>query len=140
MTVVEKQNQIVEDFGVIENRQERLAAIVDRARHQPPLPAAARTGENRVAGCISSVWILAELREGRLHFRHDADSPLVRGLVALLCDLYEGGTPEEIVRVEPALLEALDLLRDLTPTRRNGLAAVRARLKALAATAAAASF
>lgn len=139
MTVVEKQNQIVEDFGVIENRQERLAAIVDRARRQPPLPAAARTGENRVAGCVSAVWILAELREGRLHFRHDADSPLVRGLVALLCDLYEGGTPEEIVRVEPALLEELDLLRDLTPTRRNGLAAVRARLKALAATAAAAS-
>ncbi len=132
MTVAEKQKRIVEDYGVIENRQERLAAIVDRARRQPPLAASARTEENRVAGCVSAVWILAELRDGRLHFRHDADSPLVRGLVALLCDLYEGGTPEEIVRVEPTLLEDLDLLRDLTPTRRNGLTAVRARLKTLA--------
>lgn len=136
MTVAEKQRQIVDDFGVIENRQERLAAIVDRARRLEPLPASARTETNRVPGCVSSVWILAEMREGRLHFRHDADSPLVRGLVALLCDTYDGGTPAEIVSVEPTFFEELDLLRDLTPTRRNGLAAVRARLKALAVAAA----
>lgn len=135
MTVAEKQRQIVEDFAIIENRQERLAAIVDRSRKLPPLPADDRSDANRVAGCVSSVWILAGVSDGRMRFRHDADSPLVRGLVALLCDMYDGGTPDEIVRTEPTMLEDLELLRDLTPTRRNGLAAVRARLKALAAAA-----
>jgi cysteine desulfuration protein SufE len=132
MTVAEKQRQIIEDFAVIENRQERLAAVVDRARNLRPLPPADRTEEHRVAGCVSAVWLLAEMAGTQMRFKHDADSPLVRGLVALLCEIYEGGTPGEIVGTEPIVLEELDLIRDLTPTRRNGLAAVRSRIKALA--------
>ncbi len=132
MTVAEKQRQIIEDFAIIENRQERLAAIVDRARNLQPLPSSERTEGHRVAGCVSAVWLLAETNGTRMRFRHDADSPLVRGLVALVCEIYEGGTPEEIVATEPTVLEELDLIRDLTPTRRNGLAAVRSRIKALA--------
>jgi cysteine desulfuration protein SufE len=123
---------LIEDLSYIENRQERLAAVVDRARRHPPLPEASRTDANRVHGCISQVWVAAELRDGVVHFKFDADSPLVKGLVALLIDLYEGGEPSDIVTTEPVLLEQLGISRDLTPTRQNGLAAVRARIKTLA--------
>lgn len=133
MSVAEKQRQLTEDLLVIENRQERLAAVVDRARRLPPLPSAERSESNLVKGCVSQVWLVITTEDGRMHFRHDADSPLVRGLVALLCDLYEGGTPNEVAAVEPEILSATGLLRDLTPTRQNGLGAVRARIKAEAA-------
>ena len=132
MSVAEKQRQLIEDYSLIENRQERLAAIVDRARNLPPLPADLRTEAHRVHGCVSHVWLLAEVKEGRMTFRHDADSPLVRALFALLCDLYEGAAPADIAATEPDIFAALGLLRDLTPTRQNGLAAVRARIKSLA--------
>lgn len=135
MTVSEKQTQLVEDLSFIEDRQERLAAVVDRARRRPPLPDSARTDAHRVQGCISQVWVLGELDAGVLRFSFDADSPLVKGLVALLVDLYDGAAPADIVATEPTLLADLGITRDLTPTRQNGLAAVRARIKAIATAA-----
>lgn len=136
VNVAARQRQLIEDFLIIENRQERLAAIVDRARRLPSLPAGDRTEASRVPGCVSSVWILYDVREGRLHLRHDADSPLVKGLVALVCAIYDGGTPEDILVNRVVALNELDLLRDLTPTRQNGIKAVEQRIKAFAAEAA----
>lgn len=132
MSVSAKQSQLIEDLGVIEDSQERLAAIVDRARRRPPFPVTAKTDANRVTGCISAVWVAGELRDGGLHFQFEADSPLVKGLVALLVDLYEGGTPADIVATEPTLMDELGIARDLTPTRRNGLVAVRTHIAAIA--------
>ena len=54
-----------------------------------------------------------------------SDSPLVRGLVRLLCGIYDGATPGEVVAEEPVVLEELGILRNLSPTRRNGLTAMR---------------
>jgi cysteine desulfuration protein SufE len=133
MTVSEKQTQLIEDLSFIEDRQERLAAVVDRARRRPAFPDADKTDAHRVLGCISQVWITGELTGGSLHFQFDADSPLVKGLVALLVDLYEGGTPADIVATEPVLFDELGIKRDLTPTRQNGLAAVREQIKSIAA-------
>jgi cysteine desulfuration protein SufE len=132
MSVSEKQTQLAGDLSFIEDRQERLAAVVDRARRRPAFPADLKTNAHRVNGCISQVWVAGELRDGSLHFQFEADSPLVKGLVALLVDLYEGGIPADIVATEPVLFEQLGLTRDLTPTRQNGLAAVRAHIKAVA--------
>ncbi|AHF91006.1 SufE protein probably involved in Fe-S center assembly [Opitutaceae bacterium TAV1] len=134
MTVASKQARLVEDLGIIENAQERLAAVVDRARRLPPLGESERVEANRVTACVSAVWIVAARGDGgRLRLRSDADSPLVRGLVALLCEVYDGATPEDAAATEPDVLEQLGLLRDLTPTRRNGLAGARARIRELAA-------
>jgi cysteine desulfuration protein SufE len=126
------QQQLLDDFLLIENAQERLSAVVDRARRRPPLPAAERTDVHRVAGCISQVWLVGELRDGRCHFRCDADGPLVKGLVAFLCDFFSDTTPVEILADDTDPLAALDLLENLSPTRRNGLAAVCAAIRAFA--------
>lgn len=133
MTLAERHQHLVDDLSIIPDRQERLAAIVDRSRKLAPFPPAERTDALRVAGCQSSVWIIGELRpDGTLTLRCDADSPLVKGLVHLMCEAYSGATPGEIFATEPAFLDQLELLRDLSPTRRNGLAAVRARIRELA--------
>lgn len=132
MTVSEKQTQLVEDLSFIEDRQERLAAVVDRARRRPAFPDSLKTEAHRVHGCISQVWIVGELRDGGLHLRFEADSPLVKGLVALLVDLYDGAAPFDIAATEPTLFDDLGITRDLTPTRQNGLTAVRTRIREIA--------
>jgi cysteine desulfuration protein SufE len=137
VTLAEKQQQLVADYAIIDDPQERLAAVVDRARRSPPLPATERTEANRVKGCVSLAWIAAGLRDGRCQFRSDADSPLVRGLLLLLCDFYSGATPADVVATEPALLEELGLAQNLSPTRLNGLRSVRAKIRDFAATVAA---
>jgi cysteine desulfuration protein SufE len=121
---------LVDDFAPIDDAHERLSLAVDRARRHPPEPAI-RTDENRVAGCVSSVWLTAEPRDGLLFFHADADSPLVRGLVLLLTDFFSGAPAAAIAASEADPLGALDLARNLSPTRQNGLAAVRARIRAL---------
>lgn len=134
MTVAEKQQQMISDLLLIEDAQERLAAIVDRARPRLAVSRAEHSDDNRVRGCVSPVWVVCESREGRCTFRSDAESPLVRGVVALLCDLYSGGEPADVVATEPALVEELGLTRTLSPTRLNGLRSVRARIRDYAAT------
>jgi cysteine desulfuration protein SufE len=136
VTLAEKQAQLVADYLVIPDSQERLAAVVDQARRRPPLPEAERTETNRVHGCVSLAWVTGELRDGRCFFRSDADSPLVRGLLVLLCDFYSDAPPAEVAATDPALLEELGLARNLSPTRLNGLRSVRAKIREFASAAA----
>jgi cysteine desulfuration protein SufE len=132
VTLSEKLQSLVEDFAPIDDIQERLSLVVDRARRVPPLSLTDRTEENRVLGCISAVWLTVEQREGRLHFHVDADSPLVRGLVVFVADFFSDTSPTEIAESDADPLAALDLLKNLSPTRRNGLTAVRQRIRTLA--------
>lgn len=133
VTVAEKQQQMLADLLLIEDAQERLAAIVDRARPRLAGSRAEHIDDNRVRGCISPVWLVCETRDACCWFRSDAESPLVRGVVALVCDLYSGAEPADVVATEPALIEQLGLMRTLSPTRLNGLRSVRARIRDYAA-------
>jgi len=124
---------MIDDLLLIEDAQERLALIVDRARPRLATSRAEHIDAHRVPGCVSPVWLVGEYSAGRCSFRSDAESPMVRGLVALLCDLYTDATPADILATEPALLDRLGLLRTLSPTRVNGLRSVRACIRDFAA-------
>ena len=134
VTLDEKLRQQVEDLAIIDDPQERLAHVVDRARRISPLPAAERIDAHRVRGCVSIVWLVGELRDGRCVFRFDADSPIVRGLLALLCEFFSGFSPAEVAASHLDPLEALGLLTNLSPTRRNGLAAALKAIRTFAET------
>ena len=125
MTLTEKLAHLADELAVLPDAQERLSTIVDRAKRQPQLPEVERVEGHRVQGCVSVVWVVGELRSGRCHFRCDAESPLVRGLVAFVCEFFSGAAPAEILAGELDPLETLGLAKNLSPTRRNGLAAVR---------------
>lgn len=133
MTLAEKLTHLVDDLAIIDDPQERLGAVVDRAKKLPPLAEAERIDANRVRGCISLVYLVGEVRDGLCSFRCEADGPIVRGLVALLCQFYSGATPAEIAASDADPIEALALAKNLSPTRRNGLASARATIRAFAA-------
>lgn len=132
MPLSSKLQQLVEDLAVLDDPQERLALVVDRARRIPPLNANERVDVNRVLGCVSVVWLVGECRDGMCHFRGDAESPLVRGLVVLLCEFFSGFSPAVLATTEVDPLDALGLLHNLSPTRRNGLTATRQAIRAFA--------
>lgn len=129
MTLAAKELQLIERFGVFDDPQERLAAIVERARRSPPLTTAERTPLTRIPGCVSPVWVVADFADGRCRFRAHAEAPVVRGLVSLLCEFYSGATPLDILTFDPSLLDELGLTKTLSPTRRHGLAAVRDHIR-----------
>jgi len=121
----ERQETIRRTLGAIIDPHERLTVAMGWKTGMAPLHEVERTEENRVRGCVSRVWLAAGMEEGRCRFRVDADSPLVRGLVGMLCGIYDGATPDEVAAEEPTALEEAGILRNLSPTRQNGLAAVR---------------
>jgi cysteine desulfuration protein SufE len=133
VSVAEKQSQLVAKLGIIEDPQERLAALMSRAKKWPAPPADQLTEANRVQGCQSRVWVTGAMEEGVLRLRMECDAPMVKGLVALLCEVYDGATPADALAVEPTIFDELGFTRMVTPTRLNGLAAVRARIREMAA-------
>lgn len=132
MSLAEKQQSLIARFQIIEDAHERLAAIVTRGRKWPGPPEDQRIAAHLVPGCTSRVWLIGHHEDGRCHFQMDADSPLVKGLVALLCELYDGAPAAEIVAVEPEIFSALHLDRQISPTRLNGLASVRRMIRSFA--------
>lgn len=131
MTLAEKQASLIEDLNIIVDPQERLSVVVSRsAAHE--LMSTGKVDENLVRGCVSRVWVTGHLSGDRITFRCDAESPMVKGLAALLCDLYSDATPDEVIAVEPSVWSGCGFDRMLSPTRLNGLAALRERIRLLA--------
>lgn len=128
MDLEEKQAALIEGLNLITDPQERLTAVVSQTQNQG-LPEQEKLEENRVRGCISRVWLVCSVQKGMCFFRSDADSPIVRGLVGLLCDLYSGFPPAQVRAVEPQIWIRCGFDRILSPTRLNGLRAVRDRIR-----------
>jgi cysteine desulfuration protein SufE len=128
--LAEKQQALIADLNLIPDPHEKLSALA--ARKPPAFDPAWRRDENLVRGCVSRVWLAGEEHDGLCRFACDADSPMVKALAALLCDLYSGAPAAEVVAVEPELWDRCGLARQLTPTRLNGLAALRKRIRELA--------
>ena len=129
----EKQAAQIARYLIIEDPQERLAAIVARGRKWPAPAEEERTEWHLVKGCMSRVYLAGRLEEGRCRYRMSADSPLVQGLAALLCELYDDAPPAEIVEVEPELIEELGFIFQISPTRYHGLENVRRVIREFAA-------
>ena len=133
---------IIEDFSLLDDWEDRYRYVIELGRDLPPLPAAERTEANKVRGCASQVWLVSERRgngQPVLAFRGDSDALIVKGLIAILLQIYSGRSPEEIVAVDPeAAFSALGLRGHLTSQRANGLSAMVARIKSDAQTALAA--
>ncbi|MEI6350805.1 MAG: SufE family protein [Verrucomicrobiota bacterium] len=124
----QRQTQLIARYSIIPDPQERLASLVNRRSTLLPLEPEERTDALLVPGCVSKVWLAASLENGRCRFRLHAESVLVKGLLSVLCEMYDGASPAEIIAVEPELFEALGIARNLSPTRLNGIARVRERI------------
>jgi cysteine desulfuration protein SufE len=131
MTLEARQQELIDDLNLIPDPHERLAALGSEA-NRFKLADEAKTDTLLVPGCVSRVWLEGEIRDDHLRLRCDADSPMVHSLVVLLCRLYDEGQPDEVMKVEPRVWKECGFERMLSPTRLNGLAAVRQRIRELA--------
>lgn len=122
--------ELIDDFDVLEDWEQRIAYVIDLGRDLAPLPDADRIDTNKVPGCAAQVW-LATARDGdRLRFRADSDSAISKGNVALLLKLYSGRPAEQILAFDAkAALDRLGLPQALTRQRANGLNAMVGRIR-----------
>src|SRR5262245_53294788 len=128
--------QIIDDFGVIDDWDERYRYIIDLGRKMAPFPEALRTDAVKVRGCASQVWLVSK-RERDAHghdvltFQGDSDAMIVRGLIAILMQLYSGKTAQDILAVDARkVLGGLGLDTHLSQQRSNGLFSMVERIRA----------
>jgi cysteine desulfuration protein SufE len=123
--------KIIDDFGVLDDWDERYRYIIELGRKMPQLPDALRSDAAKVRGCASQVWLISKNDGGKLTFVGDSDALIVRGLIALLLELYSGKTPAEILAVDARkVLSSLGLDTHLSQQRSNGLFAMVERIRA----------
>lgn len=131
-TIAEAAEQIAADFALFDEYRDKIEYILDRGRNLPAFPEAERIDANLVRGCQSRVWLVArrDPTTGRIRFLADSDAFIVKGLIALLLQLYDDRLPEEILANPPSVLDEVGLTLFLTPGRSNGLASMIARIQA----------
>jgi cysteine desulfuration protein SufE len=122
MTFAEKHQSLAKEMARYKTPQDRLAHVIQIGRKAPGLPEDYKTPERKLEGCLSNLWLRAEHREGACYFASDSDSAIVKGLAAIICNLFSGEAPEQILRADLTPLREAGLWQQLTPNRRTGLA------------------
>ena len=126
--------ELMDLFGAAADGLERTEMLIDLGRELPPLPDAYRSDAFRVRGCQSQVWIAPEFTDGGALVLHgDSDALVTRGLVAVLVSLLSGLPAPLIADADLGVLDRIGVAEHLSPTRRNGLAAMVALIRAYAA-------
>ena len=129
------------EFQLLGDWEQRYRHVIDLGRGLAPLSPAERSDANKVRGCASQVWLVTEpQRDGALKFRGDSDAHIVRGLIAILLQLFSGRAPGEILAFDAkAAFARLGLTGALSAQRSNGLFSMVERIRRDAASAASAA-
>ena len=132
MSIATKRDQLVEELIPFEDHLERLTYVIDRAKDNPGLEEEYKIDTFLIKGCVSQLWVFPSFEEGKCFFQADSEASITKGTASLLCDLYSGESPEDIVLLEPDFLSEVGITQHLSPNRRNGLTGVREKIKAYA--------
>ncbi|MCB9982054.1 MAG: SufE family protein [Rhodospirillales bacterium] len=126
-------NEMVSDFALFDDWEERYRYLIDLGRGLPPMDEALKTDETLVRGCTSRVWIVPEIRDGKFYFKADSDAHIVRGLIAILDKTYQGVEVAKLGQIDiQAAFAKMGLDQNLSPNRRNGFFAMVERIQSCA--------
>jgi cysteine desulfuration protein SufE len=136
MNLPENAQSALDAFSTCTGWEQRARLLMQWGERLAPLSEAERCDENRVTGCESQVWLLAEQSGTHWYFRASSDARLLRGLLALLLARVDGLPAAHLSQLDlKDWFEQLGLGRHLSPSRSNGLQAVLTRMQALLANA-----
>ena len=127
-------DQLIEDFAVLDDWEDRYRHVIELGRDLPPLLQADHVAANKVMGCASQVWIISRASGSSanptLHVTGDSDALIVKGLIAVAFIIYSGRTARDILATDSAaILAKLGLGEHLTPQRSNGFKSMIERIR-----------
>jgi cysteine desulfuration protein SufE len=132
MAIRETIQRVLDDLSAFSDPLERLEFLIDRVRAMPPLPDAGKIEENRIEGCMAQLWMTKTFTDGKCHFHSDSDSLVVKSIAGLLCEIYDGSTPREILEHSPEFLAEAGITSHLSANRRNALTQVWKKIREFA--------
>lgn len=124
MSIEKIQQEIIEEFSMYEDWMDKYGYLIELGNELKDLDPKDKNDQNLIKGCQSRVWLVADYKDGKIHFRGESDAVIVKGLVALLLRVVSERTPDELIKNELHFIDDLGLKQHLSPTRSNGLLAM----------------
>lgn len=130
MTITQIQEEIINDFSLLDGDMEMTVFyIMELGQKLPDMPESEKTEENIVKGCQSKVWLTATLEDNKVFFRADSNTAITKGLVSLLARIFNGQTPDAILRSDLYFMTRIGMDRFIGTQRSNGFAAMIKQMK-----------
>ncbi len=116
---------VLDAFELLDNWEARYEFIGDLSRELLPLAESEKIDANLVKGCNTQTWLIGSLTSGDpavIEYRADAETPLVRGLVALLLVPFQRKSPRDVLETDARdYIAKLGLAEYLSSNRRVGM-------------------
>lgn len=128
MTIVELQDEIIEEFEFFDDWMEKYEYIIDLGKELTDFNEAFKTEENRIKGCQSQLWIHIENNNGILNFSADSDAIITKGIAALILRPVQGQNIKDVANYNFNFVDKIGLKEHLSMTRSNGLASMIQRV------------
>jgi cysteine desulfuration protein SufE len=129
MTILETQNQIIEEFSMFDDWMDKYNYLIEMGKDCPLIDTQYKTNNYLISGCQSRVWLHAAFADGKITFSADSDAVITKGIVNLLIRVFSGHSPDEIMKAETDFLDQIGLKEHLSPTRSNGLLSMVKQMK-----------
>lgn len=129
VTIEETEKEIVEEFSLFDSWDDKYEYIIDLGKKLQPLEEEHKKDENRVRGCQSTVWLVADYKDGKILYKADSDAVIVKGLISMLIRVLSGHKPDEIVNAKLNFINEIGMTSHLAQTRSNGLLAMVKQMK-----------
>jgi cysteine desulfuration protein SufE len=128
-TIQEIENEIIEEFSLFDSWDDKYEYVIDLGKKLPVLEDNRKLDENKVRGCQSTVWLVADYADGKVHFKADSDAIIVKGLISMLIRVLTNHTPDEIINANLEFIQKIGMTTHLAQTRANGLLAMVKQMK-----------
>ena len=129
LSIMETEKEIIAEFALFDSWDDKYEYIIDLGKTLPVLDAKYKTDENRVRGCQSSVWLVADYKDGKLFYQADSDAMIVKGLISVLIRVLSGRTADEIIEAKLDFIREIGMTTHLAQTRSNGLLSMVKQMK-----------
>lgn len=123
------EKEIVEEFGLFDSWDDKYEYIIDLGKKLAPLPDVFKTDENKVRGCQSTVWLVADYKDGKVYFTAESDAVIVKGLISMLIRVLSGHAPDDIINAPLNFINEIGMTTHLAQTRSNGLLSMVKQMK-----------
>jgi cysteine desulfuration protein SufE len=128
-TIPATEREIVEEFSLFDSWDDKYEYIIDLGKRLAPLEDRHKTDENKVRGCQSTVWLVADYKDGKVIYKAESDAVIVKGLISMLIRVLSGHSPDEILEAKLDFIREIGMTTHLAQTRSNGLVAMVKQMK-----------
>ena len=129
MTIQEIQAEIIDEFSMFDDWEERYQFMIDLGKSLPLIKEEFKTDDNIIKGCQSKVWLKGEQINDKIVFTADSDAILTKGIIAILIRTFSNQKPQEILDANLDFIDEIGLKEHLSATRANGLVSMIKNIK-----------